>query len=174
MPRPIRRLFSALVLAVALGVLGAPAAALAASPEAPVAVAPVEGSFVEPGPVVLEWTAVDAPEGYEVAWATGAGENAGTAATVETSATIQVESGSFTWQVRALPDGAWSAPATFHADLELPTLVLPEQPAAAPVTTRQGLDAIPGSVWIGGALGFSAVFLVVVVLQSRVHREQDA
>lgn len=176
MPRPVRRLLSAIALAVMLGVAGGlalPGAALAASPDAPVAVAPAEGSFVEPGAVVLEWTAVDAPQGYEVSWAAEGGENAGTAATAQTTVTIDVESGSFSWRVRALPDGEWSAPASFHADLDLPTLPLPDQPAA-PAAAPQGLEAIPGGVWIVGALAFSVVFLAVVVVQSRIGRERDA
>ena len=180
MPRPVRRLLSAITLAVILGASGAltlPAAALAttaASVEVPIAIAPAEGTFLEPGTVVLEWTAVGAADGYEVTWATDAGDDAGTATTSGTSLGVEVDSGSFVWQVRALPDGTWSVPATFHADPELPTLALPEEPAAAPVVARPGLDAVPGGVWIGGALGFSAVFLLAVVLQSRVRREQDA
>ena len=175
MPRPVRRLLAAIALAVTLGAGGAlavPGVALAVASEAPVAVAPEEGTFLEPGTIVLEWTGVEAPQGYEVAWTADAGT--GSASTTGTSAAVTVDSGSFSWQVRALPDGDWSAPATFHVDLELPTLAVPEEPVAAPVVARQGFETIPGSVWIGGALGFSAVFLVVVVLQSRVRREQDA
>lgn len=178
-PRPARRLLAAIALAVALGATGAltgPGAAFAAGSDVPVAVAPAEGAFVEPGSVVLEWTAVDAPGGYEVTWSNDDGEGLGTASTDQVSVAIDIDGGSFSWQVRALPDGAWSTPATFHADLELPTLAVPEQqPAAVPVAVGpHGFAAIPGGVWIGGALGFSAVFLVVVVIQSRLHREQDA
>jgi hypothetical protein len=177
-PRPARRLLAAIALAVALGttgVLAVPSAALAAPGDVPVAIAPEEGAFVEPGTVVLEWTAVEAPAGYEVTWSAD-GADPGTASTAQTSVAIDIEGGSFSWQVRALPDGAWSTPASFHADIELPTLAVPEQqPATAPVATGpQGLETIPGGVWIGGALGFSAVFLVVVVIQSRLRREQDA
>jgi hypothetical protein len=179
-PRPLRRLFAATALAVALGAAGTlavPLAALAASAEAPVAVAPEDGGFVEPGTVVLEWTAVDAPAGYEVSWSADGGQNAGTGATTQTSLAIQIEDGAFSWQVRALPDGEWSPAATFYVDLDLPTLALPEQaaPAAAPAAAgRGGIEAVPGVVWIGGALGFSAVFLAVVVVQARLRRAQDA
>ena len=177
MPRPARRLLAAIALAVALGAAGGlalPGAALAAAPDAPVAIGPEDGAFVDTGSVVLEWTAVEAPAGYEVTWAAD-GRAAGTAATTATSIGIEVEGGSFTWQVRALPDGTWSSPATFHLDVELPTLPMPEEPVpAAPATPRPGFEAVPGGVWIGGALGFSAVFLVVVVIQSRLRREQDA
>lgn len=180
MPRPARRLVVALALATAVtvpGILVLPAAASAApvaAVDGPEVVAPEEGAFVDPAAVVLEWTAVPAPGGYEVAWSSETGEG-GVVTSDSTSTTIQVDGGTFTWQVRALPDGEWSAPATFHADLELPTLPLPEQPAvAAPATPRPGLDGIPGSVWIIGALGFSAVFLAAVVIQSRVQRERDA
>jgi hypothetical protein len=176
-PRPARRLLAAIALAVALGAAGGlalPGAALAAGPDAPVAIGPEEGAFVDTGSVVLEWTAVEAPEGYEVAW-TADGGAAGSATATATSIGIEVDGGSFTWQVRALPGGAWSTPATFHVDVELPTLPMPEEPVvAAPATPRPGLEAVPGGVWIGGALGFSVVFLVVVVIQSRLRREQDA
>ena len=177
MPRPARRLLSAIVLALTIGAAGvavSPQAALAAAPDVPVAISPEEGAFVAPGPVVLSWTAVAAPAGYEVTWSTDAGA-AGTASSPTTSTTIEADGGSFSWQVRALPDGAWSEPATFHADVELPTLADQgqEQPAVAPATPLPGLDAIPGSVWVAGALGFSAVFLAAVVIQSRVRREQD-
>lgn len=164
---------------MAVGVLGAsfalalPATAHAAGPDAPVAVAPEEGAFVEPGSIVLEWTPVDAPQGYEVTWSAD-GADAATVLSTSTTTAIEVESGSFSWQVRALPDGVWSAPATFHVDLELPTLPLPEQPAATPTVTRPGIESVPGGVWVIGALGFSVVFLAAVVLQSRVRREQDA
>ena len=180
MPRPARRLLAAIALAVALGAAGGlalPGAALAAEPDAPVAIGPEGGAFVETGSLVLEWTAVEAPEGYEVTWAVDGGA-AGTAATTATSIGIEVEGGSFTWQVRALPDGTWSSPATFHVDVELPTLPMPEEPVAAtsatPAASRPGFEAVPGGVWIGGALGFSVVFLVVVVIQSRLRRGQDA
>lgn len=159
--------------------LGSPSpvqAAAADTPDVPVAVAPEEGAFVETDPVVLAWTAVDAPGGYEVAWATDTGEDAGTATTTAATTTVALAGGSYTWRVRVLPDGDWSLPATFHLDLELTTLPLPAepQPAAAPATPRPGLEGVPGGVWIIGALGFSVVFLVVVVVQSRVRREQDA
>jgi hypothetical protein len=177
-PRPARRLLAAIALAASLGATGAlavPGVASASVVDAPVAVAPEEGGFLEPGAVVLEWTAVEAPHGYEVTWSADGGDNAGTAATAQTSVAIEVVGGSFSWQVRAVPDGAWSTPATFHTDLELPTLALPEEPAAAPaVAGREGLDGIPGGVWVVGALGFSVVFLAVVVVQSRIRREQDA
>ncbi|WP_395640405.1 hypothetical protein [Pseudolysinimonas sp.] len=179
MPRLARRLFSAIVLAVVVGVCGAsialalPATAHAAEPDAPAAVAPEEGAFLEPGTVVLEWTPVDAPNGYEVTWSVDGGDPATMIAT-STATAIEVESGSFSWQVRALPDGAWSAPATFHVDLELPTLPLPEHPAATPTVARPGGDAVPGGVWVIGALGFSVVFLAAVVIQTRIRREQDA
>ena len=177
MPRPARRLLAAIALAVALGVAGGlalPGAALAAAPDAPVAIGPEDGAFVDTGSVVLEWTAVEAPEGYEVTWSAEGGAP-GTAATTATSIGIEIVGGSFTWQVRALPGGPWSLPATFHADVQLETLPMPEEPvAAAPATARPAFEAIPGGVWIGGALGFSAVFLVVVVIQSRLRREQDA
>jgi hypothetical protein len=174
-PPSARRLFTAIALAVTLGAAGGlafPGGAIATTRDAPVAVAPEEGAFVEPGTVVLAWSPVDALAGYEVTWATDGGAEAGAITTTQTSIAIEVGAGSYSWQVRALPDGDWSAPATFFADVELPTLPLPEQPAVAPA--RPGLDAVPGSVWIGGALGFSVVFLVIVVVQSRIHRERDA
>lgn len=179
MPRPARRLLVALALATVVavpGILALPAPVLAAPltvVDAPEVLAPEEGAFVDPAEVVLQWTAVPAPGGYEVTWSSESGE--GIVTSDSTSTTIQVDGGTFTWQVRALPDGEWSAPATFHADVELPTLPLPEQPAVAvPATPQQGFGAIPGSVWIIGALGFSAVFLAAVVIQSRVQRERDA
>ena len=184
MPRSVRRLVAATVLALALsaGAAGvAPGAARAASTEtpAPVVVAPVEGSHLEPGAVELAWAPVDGAAGYEVRWTADLGGDP-----VEglepvpggTSLSLAAEEGaSYTWQVRALPDGAWSSPGTFYVDLQLPTLGLPEQPAATGGTTgRGGPDGVPGEVWIAIALGFSAVLLVAVFVQSRTRREQDA
>lgn len=173
MPRPARRVIAATALAV-VAVLGFATPALAESPDVPVAVAPEEGAFLEPGTVVLEWTGVEATQGYEVSWETDTGANAGTASTAEPSTAVEVATGSFVWRVRALPDGEWSVPATFHVDPQLPTLALPEEPAAVPATPAQGFESVPGGVWIAGALAFSAVFLVIVVIQSRLRREQDA
>lgn len=184
MTRPVRRLFAAIALAVVFGAAGglaAPSIAEAAASDAPVAIAPDEGTSLAPGTIVLEWTAVAASDGYEVTWSTGADGGIGSLSTAEATAAIEVESGSVSWQVRALPDGEWSAPATFHVDPELPTLAVPEQPAeqpaavpAVPDIVPPGVGAIPGGVWILGALGFSVVFLAVVVIQSRVRRERDA
>lgn len=186
MPGPARRLFAAIALALTLGAaagIGLPGAAAAVSAaqlagsDAPAAVAPEEGALVESGEVVLEWTPAEAPAGYGVIWRL-AGDvlDAGSSTAFTTAATIHVDAGSYVWQVRVLPDGDWSPPATFRADLELPTLVLPEQADAgdaAPTATRHGIAAVPDSVWIVGALGFSAVFLAAVAVQSRVRREPD-
>ncbi len=178
MPRSARRLLPVIALAIALGAAGGiavPNAASASGPsDVPVAVAPEEATVLGPGPVVLEWTAVDAPQGYEVSWATDAGDDAGTATVSGTSVPIEVASGSYVWQVRVLPDGAWSLPATFFADLQLQTLPLPDEPVVAAASARSGSEALPGGVWIGGALGFSIVFLAAVAIQSRLRREQDA
>jgi hypothetical protein len=179
-PRPARRLLAVIALAITLGAAGslavsgsAPASA-SESPDAPVAVAPEEGAFLDPGSIVLEWTAVDAPAGYEVSWANDEGGDAGTASVTGTSVPIEVEGGSYAWRVRVLPDGAWSMPRTFHADVQLETLPLPAEPAPAAAAARPDPASVPGGVWIGGALGFAVVFLVVVVIQSRLRREQDA
>lgn len=167
-------------LAVLLGALGGvtlPITALAASTD-PTPVAPAEGAFLEASTVVLEWTAAEAPLGYEVSWrSTDDADETDVVEAVEPTTTIEVAGGSYSWQVRALPDGAWSAPSTFHVDLELPTLALPEEAAPAPAQPTalpSALDRVPGGVWVLGALGFSAVFLAAVVVQSRRHREQDA
>jgi hypothetical protein len=167
-------------LAVLLGVGGGmalPMTAEAAGSD-PTPVAPAEGAFVEDSTVVLEWTTSDAPLGYEVSWSsTDVADESGLVSTSEPTTTIEVDGGSYTWQVRALPEGAWSAPATFHVDVELPTLALPEDAGAVPAEAAarpSGIEQVPGSVWILGALAFAAVFLAVVVVQSRLHREQDA
>lgn len=177
MPRPARRLFAAIVLALACGAATnfvAPEPAHAVAPDAPVVVAPAQDAFVDAGPVTLGWTDVGAAQGYEISWTSEDGAT-GTAATTETTVEVQLDGGTYVWQVRALPGGEWSQPATFHADLQLETLALPEQPATpSSATPRTGVDAVPGGVWVLGALGFSAVFLVIVVTQSRLHREQDA
>jgi hypothetical protein len=177
MSRPARRLFAATALAAVLGALAAlgwPAAAFAGSAD-PAPTLPEDGAFVDGASVVLEWTDVAAPEGYQVSWtATDVADEAGVATATLPTMTIAVAGGSYEWRVRVLPDGEWSAPATFHVDLELPTLGLPEDGSAAPLAGGRGADRIPGGLWVGGAVGFAAVFLVIVVVQSRRHREQDA
>lgn len=168
------------VLLGAVGGLTLPITALAATPD-PTPVAPAEGAFLEASTVELEWTDAGSPLGYEVSWRstddTGDADESGVVEAAGPTTTIEVAGGSYSWQVRALPDGAWSAPSTFHVDLELPTLALPEEAGpvpAQPAALPSAIDRVPGGVWVVGALGFSAAFLAVVVVQSRRHREQDA
>src|SRR5690606_6551854 len=83
------------------------------------------------------------------------------------------------WQVRAMPDGEWSAIATFHLDIQLDTLgpgsgAAPEAPEA-PVVEQSadrpapragaGVDvgaALTGFAWVAGASSFAGLLLAVV------------
>lgn len=173
----LTRLFAATTLALMLGGLAALAmpTGAAAGIADPTPIAPEGGAVLASGTVVLEWTDVAAPEGYQVAWSSAdqPGE-AELATTTASTLTVELSGGSYEWAVRALPDGDWSGPANFHVDLELPTLGLPADGSAAPVVDGRGRGDIPGGVWIAGALGFSAVLLGAVVIQSRRNREQQA
>jgi hypothetical protein len=164
-------------LALTLGCLAAlavPAGALAGD-AVPTPTVPEEGAVLTVTSVVLEWTDVGTPEGYQVAWAsTERPDETGVATATVPTMTIAVDGGTYEWRVRALPEGEWSAPATFDVDLDLPTLVLPENGSATPAVAARARDDIPGTVWIVGALGFSAVFLGVVVVQARRQRERRA
>jgi hypothetical protein len=174
--RPARRLLSRIALALALAglvALGAPTAAVAGD-EVPRPVAPTAGAVLTSTSVVLEWTDV-AADGYQVSWAsTPGGDVTGLATATVTTMTVAVDAGSYEWRVRALPDGEWSAPATFLVDLDLPTLGLPEDGSATPVVAARGSDDVPGGVWIAGAVGFAVLFLGVVVVQARRQREREA
>lgn len=177
MSRPARRLLTGTVLALViagLAALGVPTGA-AAGGTVPTPTVPDEGAFLADTSIVLEWTAVAAPEGYQVSWtSTDTADESGLATATIPTMTVAVAGGSYEWRVRTLPDGEWSAPATFHVDLELPTLGLPENGSAAPVVAGRRGDDIPGAVWIAGALGFSVIFLGTVVIQSRRQREREA
>lgn len=189
MPRHRSPRHAATVLALALGFGALAVAGLAtelpaeAATPTPELVEPAEGAIVSPGSVTLRWSDVAAPEGFEVRWAAGGVVDGGgvitggeSAIAAATSLTILAEdAASYAWQVRVLPNGAWSEFRTFDVDLELPTLAQPD--AAAGSVDGRGVAApagIPGVVWISGAVGFSVALLVIVVVQARLQRARDA
>ncbi|MGV3712714.1 hypothetical protein, partial [Pseudolysinimonas sp.] len=80
------------------------------------------------------------------------------------------------WQVRALPDGAWTPPAVFQVDIQLDTLApsvdAPGAPGALPTapiadTAAEAAPstlgtAVSGFVWIAAASSFAGLILAVV------------
>lgn len=189
MPRHRSRRHAATVLALALGFGALAVAAVAtelpaeAATPTPELIEPADGATVSPGAVTLRWSDVPAPEGFEVRWAPGGVVDAGgvitegeSAISAATSLTIVAEdAASYAWQVRVLPEGAWSEFRVFAVDFELPTLAQPD--AAASSADGRGVatpGGIPGIVWVSGAVGFSVALLVIVVVQARMQRARDA
>lgn len=185
MPRHRSRRLAATVLALSLGFGALAVVALAtelpaeAATPTPELIEPAPGATVTPGAVTLRWSDVPAPQGFEVRWAAGAVVDAGgvitegeSAIAAATSLTIVAEdAASYAWQVRVLPDGAWSEFREFAVDIELPTLAQPD--SAAGSVDGRGVAApagIPGAVWVSGAVGFSVALLVIVVVQARLQR----
>lgn len=169
-----------LVLALAaLIVLAGPALPVAAVSPSPAPVAPLDGATVASDAVVLRWTEVPGAR-YEVLWSDDGTVDAGgviedgTAVTVEGTSLELSDAGpgSYVWQVRVLPEGSWSPFSTFSVETELETHALPVESDAPPVapeggTTDEGLAAIPAAVWIGGAVLFALLLLVVVFRHAR-------
>lgn len=177
---------AAIALALALAT-PATAAPLEAGPVEPVT--PVEGATVAGDPV-LAWTAAGTA-GYELRWnADGAlapdgaldpDADGGRAFPGQASHRLSgLGATTYHWQVRALPDGPWSAVATFHLDVQLDTL--PLESAAAP--TREDAPAVagrggpggivPALVWVGAASSIAGLILAVVGREWLRLRRQES
>jgi len=194
----------ALLVAIAGAVFGAPAvaSALAAADAgpAPVAIiAPAPGELVSGDPV-LQWTA-SGTAGYELRWNVD-GTRDGTGALDHTSdgggrlfpggesfQLTGLTAPTYHWQVRALPDGAWSPVGTFHLDIQLDTLgpgaepgaetPAPEAPAEEPTPEAgAGFDAgaaLQSFAWVAGASSFAGLLLAVVGREwLRLRRERES
>ena len=191
----------ALIVAIVSVLVVVPAMASAAESVSPVSpVSPAEGELVDADPV-LRWTAAG-DAGYELRWnADGAldssgalevGDDGGRAFPGgESHRLTDLTAATYHWQVRALPDGAWSPVATFHLDIQLDTLG-PGEPAEPPVDEQPvveaptdvsvpeagaGLDlstAMNGFVWIAAASSFAGLLLAVVGREWLRLRRQES
>lgn len=188
---PIALIVAVVGALVALPAAALPAAALAAEPAstAPVAtVSPADGELVGTDPL-LRWTA-SGDSGYELRWnadgaldASGALDPSVGGGRVFPGGPSHQLTGltavTYHWQVRAMPEGEWSAIATFHLDIQLDTLgpgsgsgpdaadaPLVEQPAEEqPPRAGAGVDlgaTLTGFAWIAGASSFAGLLLAVV------------
>jgi hypothetical protein len=183
----------ALLLATGAALLVAPAASAAVTAPAPVAiVAPSEGEVVVGDPV-LRWTESDGV-GYELRWnVDGALDETGALDSGETGGRAFPGSPShqltglvapmYHWQVRALPDGAWSPIASFHRDIQLDTLAPPADApdasvappvAAAEAPARSVADAVSGFVWVAAASSVAGLILAVVGREWLRLRRQES
>jgi hypothetical protein len=191
----------ALIVAVVGALVAVPAMASAAESVSPVStISPTEGELVDADPV-LRWTASDGA-GYELRWnADGSFDSTGALdATAdggrafpggESHRLADLTAATYHWQVRALPDGAWSPVATFHLDIQLDTLG-PGEPAEPPAVEQPvvdapsdvpaphagaGLDlstAVSGFVWIAAASSFAGLLLAVVGREWLRLRRQES
>lgn len=185
----ITRIPLALLFATGIALVVAPGAQAATTAPAPVEiVAPSEGETVVGDPV-LRWTESDGA-GYEVRWNTDgalgddgaldAGETGGRAFPGSNSHPLTgLVAPTYYWQVRALPDGAWTPPAVFQVDIQLDTLAppvgdpdAPGAPGAPPTAPNADTaaeaapstlgTAVSGFVWIAAASSFAGLILAVV------------
>ena len=176
-------------LAAAAVVVLAPAAPAAAVPPAAAttagAIAPLtpgEGELVVGDPE-LSWTEV-LGTGYEVRWNTdgtrgvdgGLDAAAGGRAFPASASYLLADavSPTYHWQVRALPAGDWSHVATFHVDIQLPTLDLPpvdetgtRGEPSAPAETPESEPPLLGGpfhglVWVAAGSTFAGLLLAIV------------
>lgn len=177
-----RRLAIALVAALAGALVAVPAVAGAATPAPIVTVSPTEGELVDADPV-LRWTS-SGTSGYEVRWnATGELDDTGALDVAsdgdraftgdESHQLAGLTATTYHWQVRALPEGAWSAIATFYVDIQLDTLGPGAAPEAPPVDASgeaqapeagAGVDLRPafhGFVWVATGSSFAGLLLAV-------------
>jgi hypothetical protein len=184
----------ALIVAVVGALVAMPAVAFAAVAVSPVS--PVDGELVDADPV-LRWTASDGA-GYELRWnadggldADGALDPTGDGGRAfpggESHRLSGLTAATYHWQVRALPDGDWSAVTTFHLDIQLDTLA-PGDPVEEPaveapadvVTPEAGIHldlstAVNGFVWIAAASSFAGLLLAVVGREwLRLRRQRES
>lgn len=188
----------ALIAAVVGALVAVPALALVApAPVTPVS--PTEGELVDADPV-LRWTESDGA-GYEVRWNADGGldgsgvldpaVDGGRAYPGDNSHQLSgLTSATYYWQARVLPDGDWSAVATFHVDIQLDTLapgsasdqpatgVPGVDPAAKPeVAAGGGFDlstAVHGFVWIAASSSFAGLLLAIVGREWLRLRRQES
>lgn len=130
-----------------------------------VLVAPEDGAVVAGPDALLEWTTPGAARRFEVRWTAPSGK-VETATTSGTSLALdELAPASYRWQVRSLPEGAWSAPSTFTVDIQLETLPGGTEPEPAPDPVPEAtspLDRVNGVVWVVSASAFALLLLAVV------------